>query len=358
MSQNRPSLDALRREIDRIDDAIQDLIVARTAIVERVREIKRNDPVKIRPAREAEIVQRLVARQKGPFPKRELVRIWRELIVATLSFEGPFSVAVFMPEEGSGLWDLARDQYGSFTPMTRHGSVRSVLQAVRERQATVGVLPLPRQRETDPWWRYLVTAARGSPRVIARLPVVGPGNGRGDGAEALAVSAVAPEPGGRDRTCLAFEAGHKIGLDQWSQAMAAVGLTPATLLFWKDTETPNVWLYYADVAGFIAPGDSRLEALGEAVGRPIGRQVVLGAYAEPFRADELASGSDAADGDRAAAVLAALARVAANHRDAALSDSVPAGPPAAQEPTAEKSNPSAAKPRRHAPLRKGKERRR
>ena len=44
-------LDALRREIDRIDDTIHDLIQQRTEIVEKVRDLKRSERVKIRPAR-------------------------------------------------------------------------------------------------------------------------------------------------------------------------------------------------------------------------------------------------------------------------------------------------------------------
>ena len=70
------------------------LLIQRIEVVEKVREIKEGETVKIRPSREAEMMYRLTARHHGNFPKRELCRIWREIIVATLSFEGPFSVAV------------------------------------------------------------------------------------------------------------------------------------------------------------------------------------------------------------------------------------------------------------------------
>ena len=55
-------------------------------------------------------------RHNGRFPKRELARIWRELIVATIGFEGPFSMAIYYTETETGFWDLARDQYGTNTP--------------------------------------------------------------------------------------------------------------------------------------------------------------------------------------------------------------------------------------------------
>ena len=143
-------LEALRWKIDAIDTSIHDLLMRRTDVVGKVRDLKRSYRIKIRPSREAEILYRLVAEHKGLFPKRELVRIWREVIVATLSMEGPFSVAVHMPEDGGGVWDMARDQYGSSTPMTAHASARRVIEAVQSQKATVGVLPLPRRDDADP----------------------------------------------------------------------------------------------------------------------------------------------------------------------------------------------------------------
>ena len=160
------TLDAVRQAIDSIDDAIQDLIIQRTELVEEVRRLKEDWRVKIQPSREAEIAYRLVARHRGPFPKRELVAIWRQLITATLAFEGPFSVATYMPTPDSGYWDLGRDQYGQFTPMTRHTSVRSAIEAVRRQEATVGVLPLPRHDDADPWWRHLMTSQPEAPRIV------------------------------------------------------------------------------------------------------------------------------------------------------------------------------------------------
>ena len=197
MSGNGQSLDHVRREIDDIDTQLHDLIMRRTEIVEQVRRIKVDDAVKIRPAREAEIAYRLLARHRGAFPRRELLRIWRELIVATLSFEGPFGVAVLADERRPGLWDLARDQYGSHVPLTLHPSRRSVVDAVRRQEATVGVLPWPEERdEAEPWWRYLLSTADDAPRVIARLPFAGPPNGRGDDLDALVICPVGQAPAG------------------------------------------------------------------------------------------------------------------------------------------------------------------
>ncbi len=78
MKTDNDKLLALRREIDAIDDSLHDLIMERTKIVERVRDAKSKDKIKIKPAREAEILYRLMARHTGKFPKQELARMWRE----------------------------------------------------------------------------------------------------------------------------------------------------------------------------------------------------------------------------------------------------------------------------------------
>jgi chorismate mutase len=106
------TLNALRQEIDDIDSQIHDLLIKRTLVVEKVRTVKRGHKVKIRAAREAEILYRLVGRHKGLFPKRELTNIWRQIIVATLSSEGrrlescPFR-APMIAILGGDIWRVA-----------------------------------------------------------------------------------------------------------------------------------------------------------------------------------------------------------------------------------------------------------
>lgn len=285
MADKTTTLNALRREIDRIDDEIHDLVMRRTRVVEDVRNVKRGERIKIRPAREAEIVYRLMARHRGPFPRRELVRIWRELIVATLSFEGPFSVAVHVPEGDTGIWDLARDQYGSFTPMTRHANPRAAIQAVRDQQATVGVLPLPRSDDTDPWWRHLMTKSAMAPRVIARLPVA-PASGRGEHPEALVICPIASEPTGRDRTYLAVDSENGLTAEQAADALRAMGIDARAVASWRDDASP-LRFHLLDAAGHFPADDRRLADFGETQNLPKVHVLVLGGYAEPLSAEEL-----------------------------------------------------------------------
>lgn len=280
-------LASVRSEIDAIDDAIHDLIIRRTELVEHVRVIKHDLPIKIQPSREAEIVYRIVGRHRGPFPKPELVAIWRQLINATLSFEGPFSVAAYMPEADGRYWDLARDQYGAYTPMSRHTSVRSVIDAVRRHEAIVGVLPLPRTDDVDPWWRHLVTSHPDAPRIIAKLPFAGPASTRGDEAQALVICPVAVRPTGRDRTYIAAEVDAGVGAAQLATALDGAGLAPLGIFPWHEAETPASTLYLVEIADFVEAGDFRLDAVRMAMGRPLSRLLTLGGYAEPLDAAAL-----------------------------------------------------------------------
>ena len=87
-------LAALRAELDRIDDALHDLLIRRADVVARVAATKPNGTLALRPGREAAIIRRLLARHTGHLPPQALVRLWRELLAATTAMQGPFVVAV------------------------------------------------------------------------------------------------------------------------------------------------------------------------------------------------------------------------------------------------------------------------
>jgi len=293
------SLDDVRREIDAIDDSIHDLIMRRTALVEKVRDLKRDSAIKIRPSREAEIIHRLLHRHKGNFPRRELVALWRQLICATLPFEGPFSVAVYVPEAASGYRDLARDHFGAFTPMSRHGSVRAVIETVSRQDATVGVLPLPRQDNTDPWWRHLVTERADAPRIVARLPYTGLANGTNEGPEALVICPVGVRSTGRDRFFLAVDSEKRLGLSQFRATLEEIGFVVTFSALWREEQGLRTWVYLAEVDGYVADDHQGLGEIQEALGPRVNRIVRLGGYAVPLTADEL--GPSASQATRGAA---------------------------------------------------------
>ena len=287
MSDDKSKLQALRDEIDEIDRNLHELIMRRTQVVEGVRAAKDGSKAMIRPSREAEIIYRLMTEHKGGFPKRELARIWRELIVATLSFEGPFSVAVFEGENDTGYWDLARDQYGTFTSLVRHSSARAVVEAVRKQNATLGVLPFPHRHEDESWWRFLVSEAPETPKVIARLPFITDSNIRNRDLEALVICPIKQEETGRDQTFLAVEAEEEIGHAIIERALSDVGITNFFQQLWHDPNRPPGWTYLIEVVGFLGTDSIQFQQVREELGTRAVRILHLGGYATPLNDHDL-----------------------------------------------------------------------
>src|SRR3546814_16093049 len=68
MSDNTPSLDDLRRQIDEIDDAIHDLLMRLTELARQTGPATGQGSLFMRPGREARVLLRPVARHPGPSP--------------------------------------------------------------------------------------------------------------------------------------------------------------------------------------------------------------------------------------------------------------------------------------------------
>ena len=136
-------LTKLRDEIDAIDLELLQLLARRNAVGGRVRLVKAGDKVKLRPGREANILRKLLATNKGGYPDRSLLRIWREIFSASLASQGAFSTAVLTEDGGSLLWDLGRDHFGAGGGFTRCTTPRRVLEAVSRGEDALGILPAP-----------------------------------------------------------------------------------------------------------------------------------------------------------------------------------------------------------------------
>jgi chorismate mutase / prephenate dehydratase len=280
MLSTQAELDELRRRLDRIDDSLQDLLIERMAVISRVAAEKRGAAVApYVPAREAEMLRRLVERQGDAFPVGTMVRIWRELLAATTRAQGPFAVGVFAPPEGLGVWDLARDHYGSHASMTPYQSTFQVIRAVAERRVAVGVLPMPQDGDSDPWWRHLLSLDDEAPRVIARLPFGPRGNARADSGDALAIGFGAQQPTGRDRTLLATENAVQISRGRLTAAFSSIGLSCTFMALCEHAEAANTLI---EIDGYVPIGDVRLTSLRERLGADLYRLMPVGGYAVPL----------------------------------------------------------------------------
>jgi chorismate mutase len=304
MSDIPSDLEGLRRRIDEIDDRLQDLLVERIQVVSTVAAHKRSNRgvAAHQPAREAEIIRRLIERNRGAFPPATLVRMWRELLAATVRLQGAFTVAVYAPAAAQGFWDIARDHYGSHTPMLPYRTTSQVISAVTDGQAAVGVLPMPQEDDPDPWWRHLLSTDDNAPHVIARLPFGSRGNARPDSGDALAIGRGAEQETGRDRTLIATENAPGISRGRIVSTLSGLGLASIFTASCEHAEGANTLI---EIDAFVPVGDPRLDRFRAQLGPALYRVLRFGGYAVPLAPAQLATPKTAGHGSAATATARA-----------------------------------------------------
>ncbi|WP_419899808.1 chorismate mutase [Roseomonas sp. USHLN139] len=275
-----PDLASLRVEIDRIDDALHDLLMRRADIVAHMAASRvKGGAATFRPGREALILRRLLGRHQGALPRAALFRLWREVIASSLAQQGNFSVAAVQGEQGadSPSARIARAHFGLLTPLKLHATTNRALASVASGEAAVAVLPAPQDGEKPEaaWWTQMETPRL---RIVAALPFLSPPEQSGNAAEpglaaplAYAVAALVPDATGRDRSLLRIEPEPEQSRARIAAALTGVGLAPRWMIR-RDAPTP---MALVEVEGFLAEEDPRLTRL------PFPRLQILGAYAEP-----------------------------------------------------------------------------
>jgi chorismate mutase len=140
----------LRREIDRIDEAMHELLLERGEIIDTLIAVKNTQESgsAFRPAREADMMRRLVKRHRGNLPLDTAESIWRVIISTFTYVQAPFAVHADLSAGDAMMRDSARFHFGFTVPFV-------------PAFATAGA---------GPWWAALEFDA--APKIIARLPFV------------------------------------------------------------------------------------------------------------------------------------------------------------------------------------------
>jgi chorismate mutase len=170
--QNEPSLNDLRLEIDRIDEAMHALLIERGEIIERLIAVKKSEETgsAFRPAREADMMRRLVKRHHGSLPLDTAESIWR-VIISTFTFvQAPFRVHADLSAGDALMRDAARFHFGFTVPFEPHMGGASVVEAVSRSKGDLGLIPAFAIAGGGPWWAALEFDS--APKIIARLPFV------------------------------------------------------------------------------------------------------------------------------------------------------------------------------------------
>ena len=270
------TLAVLRAELDRLDDALHDLLMERAGVIEHV--ARAGKRAALRPGREAAIIRRLLARHHGGLPAPTLTRIWRELLAGTTAMQGGFAMAVCTAGGESQYIQAAREHFGALTPLRAHRGPAQAIGEVSAGTATIAVLPLPSETEAprDAWWTALLHKDEPRIHVVGRLPFWGPRPEGTPDVQALVVAAVAPDASGADRSLLGLELPLEVSRARLTTAVAAAGFEPGQIILRRDPGAPAAHVL-AEVAGFVTDDDPRLAKLDTVLRHP----VVLGAYAIP-----------------------------------------------------------------------------
>ena len=167
-----PTLADLRREIDRIDEAMHRLLMERGDIIDRLISVKRSQETgsAFRPAREAEMMRRLVDRHGGILPLDTAESIWRVIIATFTYVQAPFSVHADLSAGEAVMRDSARFHFGFTVPFVPHIGAAGVVAAVAESKGDLGLVPAFAVAGVPAWWTSLEFDA--APKIIARLPFV------------------------------------------------------------------------------------------------------------------------------------------------------------------------------------------
>src|SRR6201987_5283277 len=122
------SLAELRREIDRIDEAMHRLLMERGEIIDRLIATKQTQETgsAFRPAREADMMRRLVDRHKGILPLDTAESIWRVIISTFTYVQAPFSVHADLSAGDAAMRDSARFHFGFTVPFVPHAGASSL----------------------------------------------------------------------------------------------------------------------------------------------------------------------------------------------------------------------------------------
>ena len=145
MSKQR--IQELRKKIDELDDKLLELLNQRAQIVVEVGNIKKTEKLDFHsPSREREILERLTAHNKGPFPQDALKAVYREILSSSLSLERPLKIAYLGPR-ATFTHMAGMQQFGLAAQYVPVESIKDVFSEVERGRADYGIVPVENSTE-------------------------------------------------------------------------------------------------------------------------------------------------------------------------------------------------------------------
>jgi len=191
-------LEAIRRDIDAIDDGLLTLLDRRFQASERVRAAKlasgstAGSP--FRPAREAAIIRRLLARPGRHVPADIMVRLWRIILTGSSRSQSPITIHLSRKTAASMPARLAiSDHFGSL-PVEEYRDEEQALLQLEAGSSDICIVDT-----SSAWTEAFLQGTAGEAQVFGCLPAR---LGRSDVPALLAIGHAVSEPSGDDQTLL------------------------------------------------------------------------------------------------------------------------------------------------------------
>jgi chorismate mutase/prephenate dehydratase len=137
-------LAALRQEIDALDRTLIENLSARAALARRVGQLKVGQMY--RPEREAQVLRRIMAQNRGPLSDETMARLFREIMSACLAVERPITVAYLGPP-GTFSEKAAVRHFGMEAATLPCPTIDEVYRGVESGAADFGVVPVENSTE-------------------------------------------------------------------------------------------------------------------------------------------------------------------------------------------------------------------
>ena len=139
------SLHDIRRKIDALDARLVKLISARAKLAQQVGKIKNGTRV-YRPEREAQVLRRVSALNKGPMPAAGLRRVYAEIMSACRALEDMMAVAYLGPQ-GTYSQEAAIRHFGGSIETRSCTTIDDVFKQVETGATGYGVVPIENSTE-------------------------------------------------------------------------------------------------------------------------------------------------------------------------------------------------------------------
>lgn len=164
-------LEAIRREIDTIDDQILKLLMQRFAATERVKRTKAHDgsisSSPFRPAREAAMMHRLLDAAGKSLDPELLVRLWRVILSASIQSQAPVTLHVDTGLAGDLALRLLIAQHFIAMPVEVHASPAQALERLAARPGDLALVA-----PASEWTGAFMAGRSGDAIVVGTLPVL------------------------------------------------------------------------------------------------------------------------------------------------------------------------------------------